>query len=226
MQEYDDVCRSSNLGNLLPKACDRARSEIANCQQRITQVFVPTIIGFSISALGGIMAVPFGSAKSNIGMEVFILLFLFSFFSVFISSSIYIMSLSYKIFRNAAFLKECSTDDDWENLLKDYNTSIKSKAFHKLMELETTAIGLVYSILSIVYCMLIYYFLWGYRENILRIFGQVITMKTYPYVALIFVIIFFTILFRCICYPLLTMPWKFAAEMEKRIHAMKLTRNY
>ncbi len=126
---------------------ERIQREIEDCQKRITQVLVPTIVGFGLLGVS-----TFGAIESV--EESTILIFLFAFLAVFVTSGLYITSLSYRIFRNAAFLRKFSEKEgDWERMLKKYNEVNPPR----ILDLETTTIGLIYTILAAMISLFVSY---------------------------------------------------------------------
>jgi hypothetical protein len=114
--------------------------EMQQMQSRVMQTLVPTILALGLISFAGresINYLSFGGA-----------------FAVLFTSSLYVSSLSYKIFRNAAFLsvfnRKVDTKDTiyYENLMKKYR-SIKHDP--PVIHAETTTAAIIYLVLSITF---------------------------------------------------------------------------
>ena len=121
-------------------------TEISECQSRILQVFVPTIIAVGLISIAD--------------KDKFALITLFSSFAILFGSSLYVTNLSYKIFRNATFLKVINennkTNEDeiyWENALSLFHTKI---APPKVIGYETKTIAVIYMMFSIVFIFMFF----------------------------------------------------------------------
>lgn len=114
----------------------RVQSEISDCQGRILKVLMPTLLSLGAISLAKVESSPF--------------LTLASAFAVLFSSSLYIASLSYKIFRNATFLKVLiahapDQTNSWEDALIRFNGLKKPPFF---IGYETRTIGFIYLIFA------------------------------------------------------------------------------
>jgi len=119
---------------------DALNNEIESCQDRIVRVLVPTIISFGITAVGRVGV----DATATVSYEI-----LFgALFAVLFSSSLYIASMSYKIFERAAFLRVLSGQEtDWETVVREY----RSRYAPRIIGSETTAIGWIYMVLAVLF---------------------------------------------------------------------------
>lgn len=115
-------------------------TEIESCQDRIVRVLVPTIISFGITSIGQVGV----GASGALNYEI-----LFgALFSVLFSSSLYITSMSYKIFERAAFLRVLTGDrTDWETVVHRY----RKRYSPRIIGSETSTISLIYMVLSILF---------------------------------------------------------------------------
>ncbi|MFC1925995.1 hypothetical protein ACFLW2_04805, partial [Chloroflexota bacterium] len=121
------------------KSQEKVAREISECQGRIVQILAPAIFGFGITAVSSV-----GGVSGSLDWAR-ITIFLIAFNAVFIASGLYIGALSNKIFSNAAFLQYYSKEQgDWERLVKKY----REKEKLGVMEMETTTLGLIYTILA------------------------------------------------------------------------------
>ena len=121
---------------------DKVLKEISDSQNRIIQIFVPTIIAVGLISIAD---------KEN-----FALITLFASFAILFASSLYISSLSYKIFRNASFINAVNS----QTIDADYDTIHWEKAFSlfskktqlpKIIAYETKTIAVIFLMFSLVY---------------------------------------------------------------------------
>lgn len=116
-------------------------SEISKCQERITQILGPTI--FALGVLG------VSDIEKQMEMTMTCM------FSVLFLSGMFILTLSYKIYRNASFIKVFSTKNNkevyWENMLAEFR---KEEKLPPIIHAEATTIGVVYLVMSVVFFML------------------------------------------------------------------------
>ena len=124
---------------------EKIEMEIAHSQGRIIQTLVPTILALGLLGIASpenIRDITLGSA-----------------FAVLFSSSLYVTSLSYKIFRNAQFLKVFLSPEKreneiyWENALSEYQNK---HGLPILIHSETTTVGAIYMVLSITFFFIFY----------------------------------------------------------------------
>lgn len=121
---------------------EKVLKEIADCQSRILQTLVPTILAVGLVSIAD---------KKN-----FALITLFSSFAILFAASLYIANLSYKIFRNATFIKalserECDKDDNmihWEKALSLFSKKANPP---KIIGYETKTIAVIFLVFSAVY---------------------------------------------------------------------------
>ncbi len=132
--------------NLEEKDRDKIYSEIAECQSRILQTLVPTIIAVGLISIAD--------------REKFALITLITAFSVLFGTSIYVASLSYKIFRNASFISaitDTNTTDGrtvyWEEILSRFN---REQSPPIIIGYETKTIAVVYLVFSVTYIFMFY----------------------------------------------------------------------
>lgn len=124
---------------------EKVVAEISDCQSRILQTLVPTIISVGLISIAD---------RENIA-----LITLFSAFAVLFASSLYVGSLTYKIFRNAAFIRaltDLNQSDShicWEKALSVF---VKSEAPPKIVGSETRAISIIYLVFSFAFIFMFY----------------------------------------------------------------------
>jgi len=112
-------------------------AEIADCQGRILQVFVPTIIAVGLISIAD---------RQNIATITMVCAFVVMF-----GSSLYVANLSYKIFRNACFVRAVTTlapKDGvvhWEEMLSRFN---REQAPPAIIGYETRTIAFIYMIFA------------------------------------------------------------------------------
>lgn len=124
---------------------EQVRSELELCQDRIAQTLVPTIIAVGLISIAD---------RENI-----VLVTLSSSFSVLFASSLYVASLSYKIFRNTTFIQAINelhtseSNDYWWGALMKFNDNSKPPLF---IGFETRAISVVYFVFAIAFIFMFY----------------------------------------------------------------------
>lgn len=123
--------------------------EIESCQDRIVRVLVPTIISFGIATIGQLR----GGAGGPLSYD-----FLFgALFAVLFSSSLYIASMSYKIFERAAFLRALTDRTaDWETVIRMY----RKRYSPRIIGSETTTISWIYMLLAVMFGALFWGEVW------------------------------------------------------------------
>jgi hypothetical protein len=120
-------------------------SEISECQGRILQTLVPTIIAIGLISIAD--------------REEFALITSVTAFSVLFGTSVYVASLSYKIFRNSSFIRaltdraETSNTIYWEEALSKFN---KYQSPPAIIGYETRTIAVVYLVFSLTYTYMFY----------------------------------------------------------------------
>jgi|GEM_PF-6655017 len=130
---------------LSEKDKDKIVGEISDCQGRIVQTFVPTIIAVGLISI---------SDREN-----FALVTIISSFAVLFGSSLYVASLSFKIFRNASFLEEYNRIlgsgkvTDWERLLTAF---WEKQSTPIIIGYETRSIAVVYFVFSLAFLGMFY----------------------------------------------------------------------
>ncbi len=143
---------SSNLGGKVmsqimsvdEKDLKRVQTELSQCQARVLQTLVPTILGFGLIAIAN----PQSIRDVTLGCN----------FAILFSSSLYVASLSYKIFRNAAFLRTFLTAEVeknkiyWEKVLSKYWEEHHPFPIHS----ETTTAGFIYVVLALTFLFIFY----------------------------------------------------------------------
>jgi len=124
---------------------DKIIAEISECQGRILQTLVPTIIAVGLISIAD--------------REKFALITLITAFSVLFGTSVYVASLSYKIFRNSSFIRALTdrvTSKNtvyWEEALSKFNQYQSPPA---IIGYETKTIGIVYLVFSLTYVFMFY----------------------------------------------------------------------
>lgn len=114
--------------------------EIAGCQERILETFVPTIIAVGLIAVAD--------------RETFATVTLICAFVVLFGASLYIASLSYKIFRNACFIRALGDQAPagggvhWEDMLARFNQEQSPPA---IIGYETRSIAFIFMVFSLAY---------------------------------------------------------------------------
>ncbi len=133
------------VGALHEEDLKKVVREIEQLQGRVLQTLVPTILAFGLIAFAGgeqINYLTLGGA-----------------FAVLFTSSLYVASLSYKIFRNSAFLQvfhhHANTEDTiyYENLMAKYR---KKKGEPVIINAETTTASIIYAVLSFTFFFIFY----------------------------------------------------------------------
>lgn len=112
---------------------DKVISEMSDCQSRILQILVPTLVSVGLISVAD--------------REHFAIITIICAFSVLFYSSFYSASLSYKIFRNASFIRALSerkgatTSFNWEAALAKFNST---KSAPRVLGYETKTLATVY----------------------------------------------------------------------------------
>jgi len=123
---------------------EKVVTEIAQCQARVVQTMVPTILALGLIAVAdaekaGVLT--FGCA-----------------FAILFCSSLYVASLSCKIFQNGAFLKVFGPDEPepsvvyWEDALATFREKDTMFPIHS----ETWAAAVIYVVLSLTFFFIFY----------------------------------------------------------------------
>lgn len=133
-------------GRHLPEeAREKISSEIKECQDRVVRVLVPTIISFGLASVGNMGAQ---------GGVIFSDRIVFgALFAVLFSSSLYIASLSYKIFERAAFLRYFAREEErleWEEVVQRY----REEHSPRFIGSETSAVAWIYTTLAVTFGVL------------------------------------------------------------------------
>ena len=130
----------TNLIQLSNKDRDKVMDEISQCQARVLQTMVPTILALGLLAIAQKDSIP-GLA---LGCG----------FAILFCSGLYVAALSHKIFRNAGFLAIFSDNllqDDhtinWESVLNRYPGTHREFPIYS----ETTTAGTIYLALALTY---------------------------------------------------------------------------
>ncbi len=124
---------------------EKVLAEISECQGRILPTLVPTILSVALISIAD---------RKN-----FALITLVSAFSVLFASSLYVASLSYKIFRNASFIRvftghiESEDKVHWEKALSKFN---ENKSSPMIIGFETKTIAIIYIVFSMAYTLMFY----------------------------------------------------------------------
>ncbi len=124
---------------------ERIETELRQCQARVVQTLVPTILALGLIALAEsarIRDISLGCA-----------------FAVLFSSSLYVASLSYKIIRNAEFLKVFASPEIGDNkICWEYALSAYRKTYGNplVIHSETTTAATIYSVLSLAFFFIFY----------------------------------------------------------------------
>jgi len=119
--------------------------EIAASQERILQTFVPTIISVGLIAIAD--------------RETFATITMVCAFAVLFGSSLYVASLSYKIFRNACFIRalgKLSPDTGvlhWEDMLSRFH---KAMTPPPIIGYETRTVAFIYMIFALAFIYMFY----------------------------------------------------------------------
>jgi hypothetical protein len=114
--------------------------EIAACQERILQTFVPTIISVGLIAIAD--------------RETFATITMVCAFAVLFGSSLYVASLSYKIFRNACFIRalgDLAPDTGvihWEEMLSRFHKAMTPPS---IIGYETRTVAFIYMIFALAF---------------------------------------------------------------------------
>ena len=123
------------------KSRDKVEQELFQLQSRVIQTLVPTILGIGLVSVG---TVAIGGqpepTKVTAGAT----------FAILFTTSLYIASLTFKIFMNAAFLSvfDPSTEQgkiSWEEAVGKYRRGIYLLGF---LRAESMAIGIIYVVLA------------------------------------------------------------------------------
>ncbi len=131
--------------NIEEKDRDKVISEISECQGRILQTLVPTILAMGLISIAD--------------REKFALITSVTAFSVLFSTCLYVTSLSYKIFRNASFIRVLTERNAkhetfyWEEVLSKFN---KHQSPPKIIGYETKTIAIIYLVFSFTYIFMFY----------------------------------------------------------------------
>lgn len=118
---------------------EKVETEIETCQARVIQTLVPTILAL------GLISIADPQSIRNVTMGCA--------FAVLFSSSLYVASLSYKIFLNASFLQVFGRTDIkknkiyWEDALSEY----RKKHLPMIIHSETTTAAAIYMVLSFMF---------------------------------------------------------------------------
>jgi hypothetical protein len=113
--------------------------EMQRCQKRIASTIVSLIL--SIGLIGTSKFT--GTKVAHISM--------YSHFGVLLCASLYISSLTFKIFRNAAFIQYMNAIQNipaWEAVLEKFNEKTRVSLY------ETTAVWFIFLFLDLAYCVL------------------------------------------------------------------------
>jgi hypothetical protein len=119
--------------------------EIAASQERILQTFVPTIIAVGLIAIAD--------------RDTFATITLVCAFVVLFGASLYIASLSFKIFRNATFIRALSDVTPksetvhWENMLARFN---QQQTPPTIIGYETRTIAAIFMVFSFAFVYMFY----------------------------------------------------------------------
>lgn len=130
---------------VLEKDYEKVVKEISECQGRILQTFVPTIIAIGL--------IPVADRQK------FALITLVCSFAILFGSSLYVASLSYKIFRNAAFIQALTELNksgavlSWERALLIFN---EKRPAPGVLGTETRTISAIYATFSATYILMFY----------------------------------------------------------------------
>ena len=123
------------------KVRQKIENEISQCQARVAQTLVPTILAMGLLAVAdpkNIRVVTLGCA-----------------FAVLFSSGTYVASLTYKIFRNASFLKVFVVAP-WETALSKYRGNSVLNRFFWPIGSESCAAGAIYLALAATFFFIFY----------------------------------------------------------------------
>lgn len=124
---------------------EQALGELKDCQERTLKTLVPTIIAVGLTSIAN--------------RENFAIVTLISSFAILFSSSLYVASLAYKIFRNGVYLevlneKDSSTSEkSWNSHLQEFN-SLKKPPL--IIGRETTTVGVIYLVFSSSFILMFY----------------------------------------------------------------------
>lgn len=127
------------------KDYEKVTKEISDCQGRVLQTFVPTIIAIGL--------IPVADKQK------FALVTLVCAFSILFGSSLYVASLSYKIFRNAAFIQVLTELSEyrgmlsWERVLLNFN---QKRPAPGVLGTETRTVAAIYATFSATYILMFY----------------------------------------------------------------------
>lgn len=119
---------------------DQVLAELEKCQDRVMQTLVPTIISVGLISIAD---------RENV-----VSITLFACFAVLFSSSLYVASLSHKIFRNTTFIQALNEQDASESDLSWWAALSKFQVLEKpipVIGFETTTISVVYGVFSIAF---------------------------------------------------------------------------
>ena len=126
---------------------EKILAEIADCQNRILQTLVPTILAVGLVSIAD--------------KKHFALITLFASFAILFGASLYIANLSYKIFRNATFIKAITERENngndsmihWEKALSIFS---KKAAPPAIIGYETKTIAVIFLVFALVYTLMFF----------------------------------------------------------------------
>lgn len=126
---------------------EKILKEISDSQTRILNIFVPTILAIGLISIAD---------KEN-----FALVTLLASFSILFASSLYISSLSYKIFRNATFLNALNShnekkDDGMIHWERAFSMFLEKTKPPKIIGYETKTIATIFIMFSIVFAVMFF----------------------------------------------------------------------
>ncbi|MFC1947531.1 hypothetical protein ACFLXY_06400 [Chloroflexota bacterium] len=124
---------------------DKVTKEIEQCQSRVLQTLVPTVLALGLIGFSGMSMSTESSFPPYFAMGAT--------FAVLLATSLYIASLSYKIFMNGTFLSVFAPKQSdiiyWERVVKLFRGEPSGKP--KIIHSETTTAGTIYMILALTY---------------------------------------------------------------------------
>lgn len=122
----------------------KIRREIEQCQARVLQTLVPTILSLGLIAFSRFVN------EAEVGSPPYITMG--ATFAVLLASSLYIASLSYKIFMNAGFLSVFAEKKPdtiyWEDVVVKFR---ELAGRPRIIHSETTTAAMIYIILTAIY---------------------------------------------------------------------------
>jgi hypothetical protein len=126
---------------------EKVITEISEAQARIIQIFVPTILAVGLVSI---------TDKENLALVT-----MFASFAILFGSSLYITNLSYKIFRNATFIRAVSEKEQtkdsgvihWEKALSIF---VSKKEQPKIIAYETKTIAVIFIVFALIYILMFY----------------------------------------------------------------------